>query len=431
MPEDTKPRFPKDFLWGASTSGHQVEGGLHDQWTAWESDHAAKLAETAEKRLHGLRIWPQIEKQAKNPRNYISGRGVDHFNRYEHDFKLVKQLNLNALRFSIEWSRIEPEQGEWNQAAIDHYKKYIRRLKAHNIEPVLNVWHWTMPVWFADMGGFKYRRNLKYFERYVRLVAKEFTKDVKYILTLNEPNVYTSYSYMVPEPVSAVRWPPEEKSPLSAGRVYLNLLTAHRRAYHILKRQKPSLQIGIASHLANIQAKRPHNWLDEEITQWMRYFWDWWFLKHSRHEQDFIGFNYYFTDYYRFKFPVAPSDPKMPLSDMGWYMEPEGIYPLLLRAWAHYKKPIIITENGVADSKDEYRRWWLEETIIAIERAASEGVDIKGYFHWSLLDNFEWSYGWWPKFGLIRVDRKNDLRRIIRPSAEWLAKHIERLSAHK
>src|SRR4029079_3368602 len=119
----------------------------------------------------------------------------------------------------------------------------------------------------------------------------------------------------------------------------------------------------------------------EEITEYMRYFWNWFYLRRSRKEQDFIGINYYFSDYYRFKFPVVPDDPRMPASDMGWYMEPEGIYPLLLRAWAHYKKPLIITENGVADMHDQYRRWWIEETIVAVERALSEGVKIIGYFH--------------------------------------------------
>jgi beta-glucosidase len=113
---------------------------------------------------------------------------------------------------------------------------------------------------------------------------------------------------------------------------------------------------------------------------------------------------------------------------MGWYMEPEGIYPLLLRAWAHYKKPILITENGLADMNDKNRRWWMEETIVAMEKAMSEGVKLIGYFHWSLLDNFEWTYGWWPKFGLIAVDRKNGMKRKPRPSTKWLASKIKELS---
>jgi beta-glucosidase len=163
----------------------------------------------------------------------------------------------------------------------------------------------------------------------------------------------------------------------------------------------------------------------------MRYFWNWWFLNRIQAYQDFVGFNYYFTDYYQFGGYKGKKNidvfhrenPNFPKNDLGWYMEPEGIYPLIIRVWNHYKKPIIIAENGLADSKDEYRRWWIEETIIAMERAMSEGVQIKGYFHWSLLDNFEWAYGWWPKFGLIAVNRQT-MKRTVRPSAVWFSKKI-------
>ena len=110
-------------------------------------------------------------------------------------------------------------------------------------------------------------------------------------------------------------------------------------------------------------------------------------------------------------------------------MEPEGIYPLLLRTWTRYKTPIFITENGLADSSDEHRRWWIEETIVAMERAISEGVDLRGYFHWSLLDNFEWKYGWWPQFGLVHVDRKNGMKRTIRPSAKWFSEMIAKIQS--
>jgi len=166
----------------------------------------------------------------------------------------------------------------------------------------------------------------------------------------------------------------------------------------------------------------------------MRYFWNWWFLNRIRKYQDFVGFNYYFTDYYRWGSlgdfrkgqMFKKANPKQPINDLGWYMEPEGIYPLLVRVWAHYKKPIMITENGLADQDDEYRRWWIEETIVAMERALSEDVKVIGYMHWSLLDNFEWAFGWWPKFGLVHVDRKT-MKRTVRPSAKYYADKIEEL----
>lgn len=411
--------FPKHFFWGASVASHQVEGGNVNQWSEWELANAKMLAQTAHQRLHWLPEWERLKDRAEDPNNYVSGKGVEHFQRYEEDFDLVKSLHLNALRFGIEWSRIEPEKGQWDDEAIEHYKKYILALRKRGIEPFLNIWHWTMPTWFTDSGGFSKRENIKYFERFVAKVAEEYADELTYIITINEPNVYSVFSYGVGY------WPPQEKNWLVFARVYYNLSVAHKRAYKILKAKKPSLHIGIAAQLANIQAKNPHKLFSEISTNWMRFFWNWWFLNRIRRYQDFVGFNYYFTDYYAGVF--RRENPEVPKSDMGWYMEPEGIYPLLLRIWAHYKKPIFITENGLADENDAYRRWWIEETIVAMERAVSEGVDLRGYFHWSLLDNFEWAFGWWPKFGLVAVDRESGMKRTVRPSAKWFAQRIKNL----
>lgn len=423
------PLFPKNFYWGASTASHQVEGGTHNQWTQWELGAATAQAKSAKKRLSWLPEWDRIAQRATDPANYISGRGVEHYKLYEQDFELVKNLNLNAFRFGIEWSRVEPEEGVWDKAQWEHYKKYIQTLLDMNIEPFLNIWHWTLPVWFTDKGGFSKRSNLKYFDRFVAKLSQELQiKELKYVITLNEPNVYTSFSYLTGE------WPPQLKSPIKAALTYWNLTRAHHRAYNILKAVHPKLQIGVAAQLANIQAKRPHNLLDEIATKWMRYAWNWWFLNRIKNYQDFVGINYYFTDYYELGDHKGiknveffhRANPKVPKNDLGWYMEPEGIYPLMLRTWSHYKKPIIITENGLADETDEYRRWWIEETMVAMERALSEGVDLRGYMHWSLLDNFEWAYGWWPKFGLIAVDRANGMTRKPRPSALWWAEWLKR-----
>lgn len=405
-------------MWGASTASHQVEGGTTNQWSVWELQHANELAKSAKRRLKTLQNWDDIQDQATDPANYISGRGVDHYKHYKEDFDLLKQLNMNTFRFGIEWSRLQPSPGAWDAGALAHYHEYIKELKARGIEPILNIWHWTIPTWFTDMGGFEKRRNLQYWDEFVTRIAKEFANEVRYVITVNEPNVYASFSYLTAD------WPPQKKSTFMFSRVYYNLMLAHRRAYRILKAERKSLQVGIAPNLVNIQAKRPHNYIDIFMTRWMRYFWNWWFINRCKRYQDFVGFNYYFTDYYE---GFKRTSPKVPMSDVGWYMEPEGLYPLLIRAWARYKKPIIITENGLADRHDKYRQWWIEESIIAIERALSEGVDIRGYLHWSLLDNFEWAYGWWPEFGLVHVDRKNGMKRTIRPSAAWFAKRIKEL----
>lgn len=426
MPEDTKDSpFPKDFLWGASTAGHQVEGGNSNQWTEWEKAHAHDLAKTARSRLSHMPAWQEVKKQAQSPGNYLSGTGVKHYQRYEEDFALVKQLNLNAFRFSIEWSRLEPKEGQWDEEEILHYHRYIRALKSRGIEPVMNIWHWTHPVWFQEKGAFKYRRNLKYFERLVRKIAEEYGGQLKYVITLNEPNVYASFSYLTEDYNSGRPWPPGERNLISFLRVYRNLVIAHKRSYKILKTGNRKLMISVASQLGNVQAHDPHDLTDAISTKVMRYAWNWWYLNRIRKYQDFVGINYYFTDYYDGLF--RKKSPQVPRNDLGWYMEPEGLYPILLRAWAHYKKPIIVTENGVADMNDQYRRWWIEETIVAMERAISQGVDVRGYFHWSLLDNFEWAMGWWPKFGLVAVDRQKGMKRTVRESAKWFSERISKL----
>ncbi len=413
-----KPIFPKNFYWGASTAAHQVEGGLHNDWTVWELAHANELAKSAAHRLNWLQSWPDIKTQAEKPANYVSGEGIDHYRRYKEDFDIVEKLNMNAFRFSIEWARLEPEEGQWDEEAVEHYRQYVKELRGRGIEPFLNIWHWTVPTWFQEKGAFTKKANLPHFLRFVQKISDEYGADLSHIITLNEPNVYASLGF-----VTATR-PPQEKNLWKGAVSYWNLVKAHKQAYRILKQAHPHLQIGIAAQLGNIQAKRPHSFVDVMTTRVMRYGWNWWFLQRIRKQQDFIGINYYFTDYYQ---NFKPHNPKAPVQDLGWYMEPEGIYPLLLRAWSHYKKPIFITENGVADAKDQYRRWWIEETVIAMERALSEGVDLRGYFHWSLLDNFEWEAGWWPKFGLVEVDRANGMKRTLRPSAKWFGDLIKQL----
>lgn len=183
-------------MWGASTASHQVEGGTYNQWTVWELAHANDLSKTAHKRLGYLGNWKEISKQAENPENYVSGKGVEHYDRYKEDFQLIKKLNLNSFRFGIEWSRIEPKEGEWDEGAISHYHQYIDALRNSHIEPILNIWHWTMPVWFTKKGAFKKRKNMHYFTRFVEKIAKEYGKDITYVITLNEPNVYTSFGYV-------------------------------------------------------------------------------------------------------------------------------------------------------------------------------------------------------------------------------------------
>lgn len=407
--------FPKNFLWGASTASHQVEGDTHNQWSAWEKDNADRLAKSAEERLSKLPSWPTIKRQAQDPKNYISGKAVDHYNRYEEDFDILGKLNMNAFRFGIEWSRVEPKEGQWDEQAIEHYRAYIKALQARGIEPILTLWHWTMPTWFTGRGGFETKENIKYFERYVQKIAEEFAEELNYVITLNEPNVYIGFSYGVGE------WPPQQRNPTLAYQVYKNLALAHNAAYGILKAEKPHLNVGIAAQLSNMKPANPTSMLNKLSIKFRRYAMNAWFLNRIKKHQDFIGLNYYFTEYCDWRWQIK--NPEKPVSDLGWYMEPQAIHELLEVTWKTYGKPLLVTENGLADANDSQRKWWITETVNGLETALQNDVQLIGYLHWSLLDNFEWAYGWWPEFGLVHVDRKT-MKRTIRPSAQAFAKTI-------
>jgi beta-glucosidase len=361
--------------------------------------------------------WDTVAEYASDPENYISGAGVEHFERHEEDFMLLKKLNMNAFRFGIEWSRLEPQEGVWDETAVQHYHDYIAKLRKQHIEPILTIWHWTMPVWFADKGGFAKKQNLAHFERYVTKIAEEFGNELTYILVLNEPNVYALISYI------AGFWPPQQKNILTGVRVYRNLASAHRRSYKILKQANKDLQVGIAMNLAKSHATNPQNPVNQAGI-WLRdYIWNWWFLNRIRKQLNFIGINFYTTNCLNWRFQLK--NPKTPSNDLGWYMKPDDLYSVLVKTDRRYKLPLIVTENGLADAEDKDRKWWIQETITAMQRALTDGVRLTGYLHWSLLDNFEWAYGWWPKFGLVAVDRKT-MKRTIRKSALWFGEEIKR-----
>jgi beta-glucosidase len=412
-----KKHFPKDFLWGASTSSHQVEGGTNSQWDEWERLKAGKLPVQTQKLLGRLDSWPDIQAQANDPDNYIAGDAVQHYLRYKEDFKLLTKLNMNAFRFSLEWSRIEPEQGKFDEAAIRHYREYILELKRLGIEPFMTLWHFTNPVWFEKKGGWERRENVHLFEQYVTRVADEFGDLVKFVSPLNEPNTYVTISYILG------LWPPQKHKLFLAWKVYKHLIRAHEKAYIILKQHNPKVQVGTAMAMGNDLPVSKFFLSRLVAFVWQRLF-NWWLLDTQRKTHDFIGLNYYLTNYYgwygRFQ------NPPKPLNDLGWYMEPKAIGRLLKLVHFRYRKPIYVTENGLADREDAYRTWWIQETIIAMQDAIDEGVDLRGYMHWSLLDNFEWAFGWLAQFGLVHVDRKT-MERTLRPSAKWFGEQIKEM----
>jgi beta-glucosidase len=408
--------FPKKFLWGAATSAHQVEGGTHNQWTVWELENAKSKAAQAKFHFEDLESWSRIEKEASDPQNYVSENSVDHYNRYEEDFDLLEKMNMNAFRFSIEWSRVEPEEGAWNVEAVEHYKKYVASLKKRGIEPVVTLFHFTLPVWFVAHGGFEKRSNTRYFVRFAEKMIRELGTNVRLIITLNEPEVYAHESYF------AGNWPPNVTSKWKFWRVMNNLAYTHNKtvaAIHgINRRYKVSISKNSCYFYAGDDA-----WLSRKSAEVMQHFQDDYFLKKVAKSCDFLGVNFYFSNRV-YGYRVHTPDNK--ISDIGWDLSPGDIQYALERLNEKYHLPILITENGLADAEDEHRQWWITGTLRGMQKAMENGVKLEGYLHWSLLDNFEWDKGNWPRFGLARVDYKT-LERRLRPSALWFGKVIKHL----
>ncbi|MCX6811430.1 MAG: family 1 glycosylhydrolase [Candidatus Berkelbacteria bacterium] len=412
MPRQKIFYFRKDFLWGASISSHQTEGNNYNDWSVWERKNAKRLAKEACQKFGHLDNWYKIEKYACDPQNYISGHAVDFWHKYRDDFNLAKSLGLKALRFSIEWSRIEPEKGKFDEKAIRHYLSMINALRKRGIEPFVTLWHWPLPVWLANEGGWKNVKTINYFCRYVKKICQRLKGKVKFLITINEPEIYAGVSYY-----QGV-WPPQEKNFLSYLWVLNHLIVAHKKAYKIIKKISPKFKVSIAKNNVYFEAKnkRPINRLLKWLSDW---WWNSYILNRIKNQLDFIGLNHYFRNlieggYNRNENAIV--------SGLGFELYPQSIY-FVLKDLAKYKKPIYITENGLVDSTDYRRGWFIKEVLRNVHRAIHEGIDVRGYLHWSLLDNFEWDKGFWPRFGLIEVDY-HTLERRIRPSAYEYTKII-------
>jgi beta-glucosidase len=417
MQKKSHPSFPKRFLWGASTSAHQVEGDTHNQWTVWELENAKAKAAQAKFQWGDLASWPLVEPDATDPQNYVSGIGTGHYKLFAKDFELLEKMNMNAFRFGVEWSRIEPSEGAWSVEAITYYKNYVRELKRHGIEPVITLFHFTLPVWFAEKGGFEKRRNIHYFVRFAEKILRELGADITYIITLNEPEIYAFEGYYRGD------WPPNLRGKgWKLWRVMNNLARAHNKvaqmAHNLSRRYKVSIAKNSVYFYPGDDA-----WLSRKSAEIFQYFQDDYFITKIIKTCDFLGVNFYFSNRV---YGYRVHNPEERVSDLGWDLSPDHIQFDLERLYEKYKKPIIITENGLADIEDVNRRWWLAKTLVGMQTAMKNGVKLEGYLHWSLLDNFEWDKGHWPRFGLIAVNYKT-YERTLRPSAEWFSKVIKRL----
>jgi len=402
-------KFPKNFLWGAATSAYQVEGSNVNDWSEWEKRTILKRLKKAKKKK-----WPDyILRQYPTPfdkENYISGRIIDHYHLFKEDFNIAKMLNQNVHRFSIEWSRVEPEEGKFNQEALEHYKEVASFLKKQGIEPFVTLWHFTIPIWLEKKGGLGLERSVDYFLRYVEKVVHTLKDDVKFWITINEPIIYSVNSYFVGS------WPPEKRNILLWIKLLKNLLKMHCKSFDVIKRIQPDSQVGIAKNVIYFSIYK-NSYINRIIKRLADHYWNFTFLDRMGDRQDFIGLNYYFTKTLDLFFRDKS---KMILSDLDWKIYPKGIYNVLIDL-KRYKKPIYITENGVADVRDKLRIKFIKDHLRWVWQAIHDGVDVRGYFYWSLLDNLEWDKGFWPRFGLVGIDYKT-LKREIRASALEYAK---------
>lgn len=404
-----KLEFPKHFFWGAATASHQVEGGNHNDWSEWEHENADRLAHASEQAFRWNPRWQAFKPEATRMQNYISGRACDHYHRFAADFDLAQDLGHNAHRFSIEWSRIEPREGEFNPAAIAHYQAVIAALRSRGIEPFVTLWHWTLPLWLAEQGGICSPDFPRYFERYTAHLVKHLGMDVRFWITLNEPEVVASHAYLTGA------WPPQKKNPYYFLVAIFRLIRAHQLAYRVIKNRFPGSSVGIAKHQIHFEIARPTliNTLLKSFADWT---WNFFFLNRIQGTQDFIGLNHYNRNVIDNGFNKNPNRER---TDFGWEYHPESLYHALVEL-IPYGKPIYVLENGIADASDELRQKFIPAALIALHRAIDAGALVRGYFYWSLLDNFEWDKGYWLRFGLIHVDYETQ-ERTIRPSAHAYA----------
>ena len=397
--------FPKGFIWGTATAAHQVEGGntASDLW----------LMEMA-------------------PDSYFadpSGDACDHYHRYAQDIALLKGLGFGAYRFSIEWARIEPEEGFYSQAALDHYRRMIASCLAIGIVPVVTFHHFTAPLWFTRDGGWEEKKSVDRFARYCERAGRALGDLIAYACTINEANIPMMVTAQREGPGKPWRRPSrfaeiarrcggtaERWAPYLQCNGHLaspNLIAAHRKGYEALKSVGLACPIGITLALLDMQAE-PGGEKNRDVAEHLI---EGQFLESVRGD-DFVGVQ----TYTRIRFgahgmlPVAKDTER---TQMGYEFYPEALEATVRKAARISGCPILVTENGIGTEDDSRRIEYARRALEGVLRCLAEGIDVRAYIHWSLMDNFEWLEGYRPQFGLVEVDRTTQARKP-KPSAYWL-----------
>lgn len=414
-------KFPQGFMVGASTAAHQVEGNnVHsDYW----------LQENVE---HSQFVEP-------------SGEAVDHYHRYEEDIRLMAEAGLNAYRFSIEWARIEPKQGEFDENEIEHYRKVIACCKENGVEPIVTLHHFTSPAWVISRGGWENEEVVDWFANYVQYVVKHLGSELRYICTINEANMRLQLAAIMKKYMGQMAGgQQEEKNAPKEGDVQVGLnldqgmntmmlgmmecakafglqdprgihtfvsmctpegdilvMKAHQAAKKVIKELYPDIKVGLTLSLHDMQPATggedaAHKEWEEEFSHYLPYI----------AEDDFLGVQSYTRQCFDEKGNKYTPE-GVELTQMGYEFYPQAIANVVRAAAKEFKGDLIVTENGVATADDSRRQEYIKEATTGLQACITDGISLKGYLHWSLMDNFEWQKGFSMQFGLIAVDRSN------------------------
>ena len=384
----------KGFLWGVATSAFQLEGSPHADWTSWDSI---------------LSLKPDV---------------TNHYHLYREDLKLLAELGVNAYRFSLEWSRIQPREITWDTEAIEHYQEIIDILIENKIEPMVTLHHFTHPLWFIKKYPWHEESSIDKFLGFVEKILSTI-KGVRYWITFNEPYVLVLGGYF--EGCT----PPAIKDTSLGVRALTNILTSHGAAYDLIHSRVPDALVSVAHNMAALAPWNKWNPLDRLLARIAKHFYN-----HSvldafrtgtlsikfpfrklmefdvpiRDRLDFFGVNYYTRVHMRFNpFKKMGIDMRhrdidgYGLTDMGWEIHPHGLEKVLRYA-SKLNVPLIITENGIATRDDQRKIRFMRRHVDVLERCIKNGIDVRGYFYWSLIDNYEWLQGLDARFGLYKVD---------------------------
>ncbi len=425
-------QWPENFLWGSATAAFQVEGNnAPSNWTMWEKSTDSDGN-------------PRIHKGQQ------CGDACDHFKLYREDLKCAAaDLGINSYRFSLAWSRIEPEPGVFDEDAIQHYSDVIDACLEVGIQPMVTLHHFSHPLWFEEMGSFEKEENIEFFLRFAEKVFTAYSDRVQYWCTHNECGPFASMGWGLGV------FPPGKNSLQKVGTVLLNLMRSHTKVYHHLKAlpNGQDVQIGLVKNIFQFDPWSRWNPIHWFITRFMdevynesliRTIRDGHFqitkrpfinmnvpLPEAKGATDFIGLNYYSNLLINIRrgFDASSGPPFSPwgrkgqiMTDFPYTTYPEGFYRALKRI-SSLNKPVIVTENGIPDNRDDRRQDWIERYLFAMNKAIQDGVDVQGYQYWSLLDNFEWAEGYDMRFGLYEVDFETQ-QRTLRTSAQSFKKII-------